>query len=76
MVYLEPDQAEVLKRLAVAENASETEIVRRALAAYEIARADDPLAALIGAFKGGPRDGARNHDKYLVEAFASKKSLR
>jgi hypothetical protein len=67
MIYLGKDQERLLKRLAAEEKVSETEVMRRALSLYAREHLDDPLAALIGSIKGGPADGSRNHDRYLVE---------
>jgi len=66
MVYLEPAQETILKRLAAEESASETEIMRRALARYAQERQTDPLEKFIG-IGGGPTDGARRHDRYILE---------
>jgi len=41
--------------------------MRRALDLYARERLRDPLADLIGAFAGGPIDGAIKHDDYLIE---------
>lgn len=65
MVYLTLDQKQLLKRVAEEEKLSETEIVRRAIEAYCRSRTRDPLLEMIGMAKGGPRDGAVKHDRYL-----------
>ena len=65
MIYLELQQGALLKRLSLEEKASETEVMRRALAFYARERLRDPLAELIGAFTGAPKDSAAQHDRYL-----------
>lgn len=65
MVYLTSDQEQMLKRLAEEEKSSETEIVRRAIEAYSRAHTRDPLLDTIGLAKGGPKDGAVSHDRYI-----------
>jgi hypothetical protein len=67
MVYLDPAQERLLKRLAAEEHISETEVMRRALSVYARDRLRDPLAELIGTFRAGPVDGAIEHDRYLLE---------
>lgn len=67
MVYLGKEQERLLKRLAADEKVSETEIMRRALSLYARERLSDPLAVLIGSLQDGPPDGARNHDRHLIE---------
>jgi len=67
MIYLERGQEQLLKRLAVEGGASETEVMRRALNLYARERLTDPLVDLIGAFRGGPKDAARSHDRYVVK---------
>ena len=66
MLYLEERQAGILKRLALEERASETEVMRRALEAYAQTRLEDPLLELIGSLSGGPKTGARDHDRYVL----------
>ncbi|BDG61314.1 ribbon-helix-helix domain-containing protein [Caldinitratiruptor microaerophilus] len=65
IVYLTEAQEQLLKRLAEEEGLSETEIVRRAIEAYSRVRTRDPLLDTIGIARGGPEDGAVNHDRYL-----------
>ncbi len=65
MIYLERPQQELLKQLSVEEGASETEVMRRALDLYARDRLSDPLAELIGTFRGAPADGAESHDRYV-----------
>lgn len=67
MIYLERPQRQLLKTLSLEESASETEVMRRALALYARERLHDPLAELIGAFRGGPRDAAQSHDQYVLK---------
>ncbi len=47
------------KRLKLPEGST----VRLTIASLE--QVEDPLDEVIGVCKGGPRDGARNHDKYI-----------
>jgi len=77
MVYLDPERNRLLKRLALAEEVSETEVMRRALDCYATASREDPLKQLIGMLEGypvngDPSDGSVNHDKYIYEATAAK----
>jgi len=64
MIYSEPNQEKMLKKLSAEEHTSETEIMRRALDLYVRERFQDPLLDLIGAFEG-PLDGAAHHDNYI-----------
>jgi hypothetical protein len=67
MIYLDQGQEQLLKRIAADEHVSETEVMRRALDVYARDRLEDPLGEIIGAFPGGPADGAAAHDRYILE---------
>ena len=65
MIYLEPDQERLLKKIAAEEKLSETEVMRRALDLYASERNLDPWAGLVGIVAGGDPDEALNHDAYI-----------
>ena len=68
MIYLDPDREALLKKIAAAEKTSETEIVRRALDHYAVARSgEDPLLALIAKYSGTETDGSVRHDEHIIE---------
>jgi plasmid stability protein len=68
-IYLEEDLDRRLREAASLEGRSAADLIREALRDYLAAkkgvRSRDPFLALAGRFRGGPRDGAANHDKYL-----------
>jgi hypothetical protein len=77
-VQLTADQIESLRALASRENVSISEVVRRAVDALAQA-GPAPSAAelrrraidLSGRYSSGSKDGARDHDDYLSEAYRS-----
>lgn len=63
----EPLHRRILRR-AKTEGRTAAALIREAAARYLDEHAldeEDPIRSLIGAGKGGPRDGAKDHDKYL-----------
>ena len=68
-IYLEPELQTALRRRAIAEHRSVAAIIREAVREFMRPTnkndADDPFVALMGRFQGGPKDGAKNHDKFL-----------
>jgi hypothetical protein len=68
MIYLDPQRHALLKKIAAAEKASETEVVRRALDLYAVSRdGEDPLVALIAKYSGPETDGSDRHDEHILE---------
>ena len=70
--YVSMDLDKSLKKLACATNLTEAEIIRQALEKYIIEKLSLTVAEkdlfplnLEGLGKTGPKDGARNHDKYI-----------
>lgn len=75
-VQLTEAQLEALRKLAVQENVSLSEVVRRAVATVvesDPSPSDAELrrraAAVAGRFASGRHDVARRHDEYLAEAL-------
>ena len=67
-IYLDSDLQDALRHRAAAENRSVADIIREAVRAFLAAKrgkAQDPFLAISGRFRGGKRDSARNHDRYL-----------
>ena len=76
-IQLTEMQASALKRLAVRENMSIAELIRRSIdqtlaATHTASQTDRRIRALgvIGAFSSGQPDIARQHDDHLVEAYS------
>jgi hypothetical protein len=76
-IQLTPVQLDALRRESERQDASQAEIVRRALARYlgtpaapERSVLRERARLLIGAFPGGPSDGAARHDEYLADTLA------
>jgi len=77
-IYLEPELAESLDRLAKERGTSRAELIRtaaRRLVAEEQHPEDDPILGIIG-FAGSGQDGvtdvAERHDDYLAEIVMKK----
>jgi metal-responsive CopG/Arc/MetJ family transcriptional regulator len=77
-IYLEPDLAESLDRLARLRGTSRADLIRtaaRRLVAEEQQPEDDPILGIIG-LAGSGRDGATDvaerHDEYLAEIVMEK----
>jgi hypothetical protein len=75
-VQLTDEQSRAVKRLAAERGVSIAEIIRESVDAFVRARGAPTREEIlqrtltaIGALRGGPRDLARNHDKYAAEAF-------
>ena len=69
-IYLDPEMADSLDRLARRRGTSRAEILRlaaRQLLAQEEPIEDDPIFGLIGIGRSGLIDVAERHDEYLVE---------
>ena len=67
-IYLDPELQDALRHRAVAENRSVADVIREAVRRFlELGerKSRDPFLALSGKFRGGARDSARNHDRYL-----------
>ena len=75
-IQLTEVQARMLKRLAMLQNTSMAEVIRRSidqtLAASRAPSVDDRRVralSVVGLFGSGKRDLARRHDEALAEAF-------
>lgn len=71
-IYLQPDQNQMLKLLAMRQDKTEAEIIREAVDHYismEKNKTEDPLKQLIGLTKTKAKDGSTQHDQdlYLFE---------
>lgn len=67
-IYLDEASDRGLRQLASATGRSAASLVREAVRLYLDGRGqrdEDPLRSLVGAFSGGPRDAAAEHDRYL-----------
>ena len=66
-IYLDAELQDALRHRAEAENRSVADIIREAVRRFLAAedRPRDPFLALSGKFRGGAKDSARNHDRYL-----------
>lgn len=67
-MYLDEPLRKRIDNLAAAEGRSAAALIREATARYldeREAPEDDPIRAFIGGADGGPKDAAREHDKYL-----------
>ncbi|MCR4402360.1 MAG: ribbon-helix-helix domain-containing protein [Firmicutes bacterium] len=73
-IYLDDESDSLLKKWAAMRGVSEASLVREAVAGYldelerrgRKSRSDDPLAGLVGMYKGDvPPDAAQDHDRYL-----------
>ena len=70
-IYLEPELADSLDRLARKRGTSRASLIRlaaRQLVADAAPGAEDSIFGIIGMGRGGPGDVAENHDEYLVAA--------
>lgn len=71
-IYLEEDLDRDLRALATHEGRSAAALIREAVRSYIAAEAGrpvaDPFADVIGAFSGGPREGAEPVDDFLYGA--------
>lgn len=72
-IYLDPDLAESLDRLARRRGTTRAEVIRSA-ARREVTDDDaerdrDPIWQIVGIGKSGVTDASVNHDKYLYEDF-------
>ena len=69
-IYLEPDLAESLDRLARKRGTSRADIIRTAarrfVACEETAEEEDPIFGLVGLGQGDATDVAERHDEYLA----------
>lgn len=67
-IYLDERLDRRLRGVARSQGRSAASLIREAVGEYLEGHApseDDPIRALIGAFKGGRPDAALEHDKYL-----------
>jgi len=68
-IYLEPELAEALDRVAQRRGTSRAGLIREAardLVARENPE-DDPIFGIIGMASGGPSDVSERHDDYLID---------
>jgi len=74
-IYLEPELAEALDRVARRRGISRASVIREAarqLVAAERPIEEDPIFGIIGIASGGPSDVSERHDDYLMgEVMAS-----
>ena len=77
-IQLTPEQAKALDEIAANQHVSKAEFIRRALdKAIEANQGEskrvkrERALRVMGIFRSGIKDLARNHDKYLAEAFKS-----
>ena len=70
-IYLEDADTERLRRLAAREGRSQAEIVRAALAAYEMQLVGDRQFALAGAWEGDGSSVADLSEEVLLKGFGS-----
>lgn len=75
-IQLTEDQARCLKALASARGVSMAELIRQSVDSFvKVAAGADPAErkkramAIAGRFRSGVRDLAKNHDRYLNEAY-------
>jgi predicted DNA-binding protein len=68
-IYLEDTDTERLRRLAAREGRSQAEIVRAALAAYEVQLVGDRRFALAGAWEGDGTSVADLSEEELLKGF-------
>ncbi|MHB8572784.1 MAG: ribbon-helix-helix domain-containing protein [Candidatus Dormibacteria bacterium] len=67
-LYLDEETQKILRSAAAAEGRSEAAVVREAIRGYAarpVSRPGRPLDGLVGAFAGGRRNAARDHDELL-----------
>lgn len=70
-IYLDTELQEALRARAARENRSVADVIREAVRAFlgggseKAKKPRDPFLAVSGRFRGGTRDSARNHDRYL-----------
>lgn len=67
-IYFDEPLHRRLRRAAAAQRRSAAALIREATARYldeERREGDDPIRAFISGAEGGPRDAAREHDRYL-----------
>lgn len=67
-IYLDEPLRRRIDKLATAEGRSAAALIREAAARYldeRRAPEDDPIRGFIGGADGGPKDAAREHDRYL-----------
>ncbi len=75
-IQLTEEQAAAVKRIAAQRGVSMAEVIREGVDAV-VKSAGQPskeeirrrMLSVIGIVKGGPKDLATNHDKYLAEAY-------
>lgn len=73
-IYLEPELAESLDRLARQRGMARAEVIRlaaRQLLAEELPIEEGPIFGIIGLGRSGASDVAERHDDYLVESEIS-----
>lgn len=73
-IYLEPDLAEALDRLARQRGTSRANLIRQAARRFvreEQVPADDPIFGIIGLGRGEATNVSERHDDYLAEAEIS-----
>jgi predicted DNA-binding protein len=68
-IYLEDTDRERLRRLAEREGRSQAEVVREALAAYELQQAGDRRFALTGTWEGDGTSVADVPEEELLRGF-------
>lgn len=79
-IYVEEELDRRIRAAALEEGRSAADLIREAVRLYlgetRISKAPDPFLALAGAFRGGPKDAAAEHDRYLYRPRASKKGRK
>jgi metal-responsive CopG/Arc/MetJ family transcriptional regulator len=74
-IYLEPELAESLDRIARRRGTSRADLIRHAarrLVDEELPPEDDPVFGIIGMVQSDATDVAERHDDYLAEAELSR----
>ena len=69
-IYLDAELQDALRHRAQQENRSVADIIREAVRVFlaspdKRASKTDPFLSISGRFRGGAKDSARNHDRYL-----------
>ncbi len=76
-IYLEPELADALDRLARQRRTSRAQLLRvaaRRLLDQEVASGEDPIWGIIGLGDGGPGCVSEEHDRYLAELILGQRS--
>jgi len=75
-IRLSKEQVKAIKRIAAAQGTSMAEVIRRAVngiigssSAGDWKEQHQRALEIVGKFRSGNRDGSKNHDRYLAEAY-------